>query len=158
MKKAVHTTTGLERIELERLRSRVGRLFLVLEEAAESAEPRAPGAWAPPVDVCESEGEVTVRVELPGVRASQVEVVLTNTHLRVRGRKRKGAPRGPTTHLCSERSYGVFARAVPLRWPLRAGEATAELRDGLLTVRLPKLEERRGAEFRVKVVAADGEE
>lgn len=157
MKKAVHAT-GLERIELERLRSRVGRLFLVLEEAAESVAPRAPGAWAPPVDVCESEREVTVRVELPGVRASQVEVALTTTHLHVRGRKRKGAPRGQATHLCSERSYGQFARAVPLRWPVRSREATAELCDGLLTVRLPKLKERRGEEFRVRVVAGEGDE
>jgi HSP20 family protein len=157
MKKAVHTT-GLERMELERLRSRVGRILLVLEEAADSAAPGSPGAWAPPVDVCESETEVTIRVELPGVRASQVEVGLTATHLHVRGRKRKGAPRGQATHLCSERSYGEFARAVPLRWPVRPREATAELCDGLLTVRLPKLVERRGAEYRVKVLAAEGDE
>jgi HSP20 family protein len=94
---------------------------------------------------------VTVRVELPGVRAEQVEVALTNEHLRVRGRKRKGAPRGSITHLCSERSSGQFARTVPLRWPVRKDAATAELRDGLLTVRLPKLEDRRGAEHKIEV-------
>ena len=157
MKRIVHTT-GLERIELERLRSRVGRLFVMLEEAAEAASPRVPGAWLPPADVCESESEITVRVELPGVRAGQVEVALTNSHLRVSGRKRKGAPRGAATHLCSERSYGQFARVIPLRWPVRIAEATAELRDGLLTVRLPKLSERRGGEFRVKVAAGEGDE
>jgi HSP20 family protein len=157
MKRVVHTT-GLERIELERLRARVGRLFAVLEEVAEGASPRVPGAWVPPADVCESGGVVTVRVELPGVRAGQVEVALTNSHLKVSGRKRKGAPRGAATHLCSERSYGQFARVIPLRWPVRAKDATAELRDGLLTVRLPKLKERRGGEFRVEVAAGEGDE
>jgi HSP20 family protein len=158
MKRVVHTA-GLERIELERLRARVGRLFAMLEEAAaEAVSPRVPGAWLPPADVCESEEVVTVRVELPGVRADQVEVALTNTHLKVSGRKRKGAPRGAATHLCLERSYGQFARTIPLRWPVRAAEVTAELRDGLLTILLPKLRERRGGEFKVEVAAGDGDE
>ena len=111
----------------------------------------AGAAWLPAVDVCESGECVTVTVELPGVRAEQVEVALTNEELRVRGRKRKGAPRGVISHLCSERSFGQFARAIPLRWPVRKDGATAELQDGVLTVRLPKLEDRRGVEHRIEV-------
>ena len=150
MTKTVHTT-GLERIELERLRARVRRLFSIIEEAADALTHEAPGAWAPPVDVCESEEAITVSVELPGVRAAEVEVALTNSALRVSGKKKKGAPRAPAKHLCSERDYGEFTRLVPLRWPVRAKDATAELKDGLLTVRLPKLKERRGAEFKLKI-------
>src|SRR3954462_8901726 len=142
--------TIFDRAELERLRGRVGRLFVALQEASEMAAGEA-GAWLPPVDLCESDECVTVRVELPGVRAEQVEVSLTNEELRVRGRKRKGAPRGVTRHLCSERSFGQFARAIPLRWPVRKDGATAELKDGVLTVRLPKLEDRRGVEHRIEV-------
>jgi len=149
MKRTLHATI-FDRAELERLRGRVGRLFVALQEASEMVAGEA-GAWLPPVDLCESEECVTVRVELPGVRAEQVEVALTNEHLRVRGRKRKGAPRGSITHLCSERSFGQFVRTVPLRWPIRKDAATAELRDGLLTVRLPKLEDRRGAEHKIEV-------
>ena len=145
----VHATI-FDRTELERLRGRVGRLFVALQEASEMVAGEA-GAWLPPVDLCESEECVTVRVELPGVRAEQVEVALTNEHLRVRGRKRKGAPRGSITHLCSERSFGQFMRTVPLRWPIRKDAATAELKDGLLTVRLPKLKDRRGAEHKIEV-------
>lgn len=146
---------GLERIELERLRSRVGRLVAALEEAAEMFAPHAHAGWMPPVDVCETCGEVVVRVELPGVRADAVKVSLTSSHLHVAGRKRKGAQRGVTSHLCTERFYGEFERTVPLRWPVRAQEATAELRDGLLTVRLPKLKERRGGEFKISVTSAE---
>ena len=157
MSKAVHTT-GLKRIELERLRERVRRLFAVLEEAADALTPEAPGAWMPAVDVCESESAITVYVELPGVPAGSVEVGLTSTSLRVSGRKRKGAPRASATHLCSERGYGEFSRVVSLRWPVRVKEASAELKNGLLIVRLPKLKERRGAEFKVKIRAEeDGE-
>jgi HSP20 family protein len=149
MKKTVHSTV-LDRAQLERLRGRVGRLFVALQEASEMVAGEA-GAWLPPVDLCESEEAVTVRVELPGVRAEQVEVSLTNEELRVRGRKRKGAPKGVTRHLCSERSFGQFARTIPLRWPVRKPGATAALKDGVLTVRLPKLKERRGAEHKIEV-------
>ena len=150
MKRLVHVR-GIEWAELERLRARLGRLFAALQEAAEMAALDAPGTWLPTVDVCESVGAVTVTVELPGVRAADVEVGIAGAELRVTGRKRKGAPRGLISHLCSERSYGQFTRTVSLRWPVRVGAATAELRDGLLTVRLPKREERRGAEYKVEV-------
>jgi HSP20 family protein len=154
MKRTVHVT-GLERAELERLRGRVARLFLALEEAAEQAALDGAGGWLPPVDLCESGEAVTVLVELPGVRAEHIELAVRDGQLRVAGRKRKGAPRGSVSHLCSERSYGRFTRTVPLRQPVRVAEATAELRDGLLTVRLPKLAERRGGEHRIEVKDAE---
>jgi HSP20 family protein len=154
MRKAVPATI-LERVELERLRARVERLLVALQEASEMEALDAPGAWLPPVDLCESASCVKVEVELPGLHAEAVEVTLTNEHLRISGRKRKGAPRGVISHLCSERSYGHFTRTIPLRWPIRADGATAELKDGVLTVRLPKLEDRRGSEFKIKVMTEE---
>ena len=53
MKKTVHATV-LDRAQLERLRGRVGRLFVALQEASEMAAGEA-GAWLPPVDLCESD-------------------------------------------------------------------------------------------------------
>ena len=154
MKRTVHAAI-FDRAELERLRGRIGRLLLALQEASEMAAGEAGAAWLPPVDLCESESCVTVSVELPGVRAEQIEVALTNEELRVRGRKRKGAPRGVISHLCSERSFGQFARAIPLRWPVRKDAATAELKDGVLTIRLPKVEDRRGVEHKIEVQEKD---
>jgi len=152
MKKTVHAAV-YDRAQLERLRGRVGRLLLALQEASEMVAGETGAAWMPAVDLCESDSCVTVSVELPGVRAEHVEVALTDGELRVRGRKRKGAPRGVTSHLCSERSFGQFARNIPLRWPVRRDAATAELKDGVLTVRLPKLKERRGGEHKIAVVS-----
>ena len=154
MKRTVHAAI-FDPAELERLRGRVGRLLLALQEASEVAAGEAGAAWLPAVDLCESDSCVTVSVELPGVRAEQIEVALTNDELRVRGRKRKGAPRGVISHLCSERSFGQFARTILLRWPVRKNAATAELKDGVLTVRLPKLEDRRGAEHKIEVKEND---
>ncbi|MGH9903784.1 MAG: Hsp20/alpha crystallin family protein, partial [Pyrinomonadaceae bacterium] len=148
----------LERIELERLRVRVGRLFEALQEAAEMVAPPVPGALLPPVDLCESDEAITMHVELPGVPAELIKVTLTSTQLRIGGRKKQGAPRGRIAHLCSERCYGNFSRVVPLRWPISVRDATAELRHGVLTVWLPKIKDRRGAEFTVRVKKAKDEE
>ena len=156
MIKAVRTI-GLERIELERLRDRVGRLFALLQEATLTDEATVPGAWSPPVDLCETLDAITVRVELPGVRAEQIKLSLTSTHVRICGEKKKRMTRNRIlSHLCSERTYGRFTRIVPLRWTIDVTGASAELSDGLLIIHLPKRKDRRGAEF--KILIKEGEE
>lgn len=150
---------GLERIELERLRDRVGLLFSALQEATLTDDPATPGAWSPPVDVCETKDEVTIRVEVPGVRAEHLAVGLTNVQLRVCGEKKKRATRNRIlSHHCSERTYGHFSRTVPLRWTINVRAATAELANGVLVVRLPKQQDRRGVEFKVAVKEGTGDE
>src|SRR6476661_6109600 len=144
--------TGLERLELQRLRDRVGRLFVALEEATEAENPFASGAWAPPVDLCETEKMISVRVELPGVAADQIKIGLTNEKLRIWGeKKRRPARRRIISYHCSERSYGKFGRIVPLRWTFSIRDAWAELSNGVLHIYLPKIEDRRGEEVLIEV-------
>jgi len=144
--------TGLERLELQRLRDRVGRLFAALQEATEADDPLASGAWAPPVDLCETDDAIFIRVELPGVNPDQIRIGVTNTRLRIWGEKKRRVRRNRIiSHLCSERSYGRFSRIVPLRWSVSVRDGTAELAKGILLVRLPKTVDRRGAEFTIEV-------
>jgi len=151
-------STGLERLELQRLRDRVGRLFASLQEATVAEDPLASDTWAPPVDLCETADAIILRVELPGLTADQIKVGATNTQLRIRGEKKRGKPRNRiVSHLCSERSYGRFCRLVPLRWTVSVQDATAELENGMLMVRFPKIEDRRGTEFMIPVTDKDSE-
>jgi len=144
--------TGLERLELQRLRDRVGLLHAALQEATEADNPLASGAWAPPVDLCEAVDAIWIRVELPGVTADEINLGVTSTQLRIWGeKKRRLTRRGILSYLCSERSYGKFSRLVPLRWSISVREATAEIANGILLIRLPKIEDRRGGEFKVVV-------
>jgi len=143
---------GLERLEVQRLRDRVGRLFAALQEAAEVDGPLVSGTWVPPVDLCESAIEIHIRVELPGVTADQIKIGLTGSQLRIWGEKKRRVPRNRiTSHLCSERNYGRFSRIVPLRWTINVAAASAELANGVLLVRLPKTQDRRGKEFKIAV-------
>jgi len=144
--------TGLERLELQRLRDRVGRLFAALQEATEAENPLASGAWAPPVDLSETQDAIQLCIELPGVSADQIKIGLCNTKLRIWGeKKRRAAKRRIISHLCSERSYGKFNRVVHLRWTINVRGAEAELNNGILIIRLPKLDDRRGGEVIVAV-------
>ena len=144
--------TGLERLELQRLRDRVGRLFAALQEATETENPLVSGAWAPPVDVCETEKMIIVRAELPGVTADQIRIGLCNTKLRIYGeKKRRPARRRIMSYLCSERLYGKFGRIVHLRWTVSIRDTTARMKNGVLQIHLPKIEDRRGGEVVVTV-------
>jgi HSP20 family molecular chaperone IbpA len=97
-------------------------------------------------------------VELPGVTADQIKIGLTNTKLRIWGeKKRRQARRRIISHLCSERSYGKFNRVVRLRWTICVRTASAELKDGMLYIYLPKIEDRRGSEVMVAVKDASTE-
>ena len=150
--------TGLERLELQRLRDRVGRLYAALQEATEAENPLASGAWAPPVDLCETQTSISIRVELPGVTADQIKIGLTNTKLRIWGeKKRRPNRRKVISYHCSERSFGKFGRIVPLRWTVCIRNAVAELKGGMLHIHLPKIEDRRGEEVIVEVKDAMSE-
>src|SRR5688572_9088816 len=145
-------TTGLERLELLRLRDRVGRLFAALQEATVAEDPLAAEASAPPVDLCETCDKIILRVELLGLTAEQVRVGATNTGLRFWGGQHRRVTRNRIlSHFCSERSYGRFSRIVTLRWTVSVRDATAELANGILVIILPKIEDRRGVEFRIPV-------
>ena len=148
--------TGLERLELHRLRDRVGRLFAALQEATVADDPLASETWAPPVDLCETVDAIVVRVELPGLTAEQIKIGATNTQLRIWGEKKRRVLRNKIlSHHCSERSYGQFNRVVPLRWTISVKDATAELQNGVLVINLPKIKDRRGSEFKVPITETE---
>jgi len=123
-----------------------------LQEATEADETLTSGAWSPPVDLCESVDAIQVRVELPGVTADQIRIGLTTDKLRISGeKKRRIGRRRIISHLCSERSYGHFNRLVPLRWTISVRDASARLANGVLLIRLPKIQDRRGAEYKIAI-------
>ena len=144
--------TGLERLEVQRLRDRVGRLYAALQEATEAESPLVSGTWAPPVDLCETVKGICIRAELPGVTADQIKIGICNTKLRIWGeKKRRPNRRRIISYHCSERSFGKFGRIVPLRWTFSIRDAWAELSNGVLLIYLPKIEDRRGEEVLIAV-------
>jgi HSP20 family protein len=126
----------------EQLRERMRRILVRLDEMRAMAS--SPSAWMPPVDVCELDEAILVRVELPGVTRTNVRVTMLDNMLKIEGRKDREAPNQfpeserPIRFICLERSYGNFAFSVALNWPIEAESISAKMADGILQIRLPK--------------------
>ena len=98
----------------------------------------APG-WTPPVDLYETAREFVLAAELPGLARSDIEIHAEGHHIMIRGaRAGEGAPRACEQYLRVERGHGRFARTFALPEPIDVEGITAELKDGVLTIVIPK--------------------
>jgi HSP20 family protein len=96
-------------------------------------------AWNPAVDIRESDKELTILAELPGLNPDQVEVTCDNGVLSIRGEKTEARKEGEEGrwHLV-ERTYGAFNRSFQLPQGVDESKIEGSFNNGLLTVRIPK--------------------
>jgi HSP20 family protein len=127
----------------EQLRDRMRRILVRLDEMRAMAS--SPSAWMPPIDICELDDAILVKVELPGVALDNVRLTLLDNTIKIEGRKDRDTPmqlpesEKPIRFICLERSYGNFAFSVAINWrPIIAEQITAKMNDGVLIIRLPK--------------------
>jgi HSP20 family protein len=100
------------------------------------------GVLAPRVDVTEDDKAVTLTAELPGVKEADIEVSLVGDQLSIKGEKRSEHDEqkdmeGRTLHRM-ERSYGAFQRTLTLPYQVDPAQVSAQFRDGVLTISVPK--------------------
>jgi len=95
----------------------------------------APG-WTPPVDLYETASAFVLTAELPGLKRSEIEINAEESRIVIRG-ERSGSVPCEQYHRV-ERGHGRFSRAFVLPEPADTEHVTAELKDGLLTVTIPK--------------------
>jgi HSP20 family protein len=95
--------------------------------------------WAPPIDVYETADRYVITAELPGLARDQVEVALEGHRLTIRGSRPVAAgDGGPHRYHQVERGHGSFERAFEFVDAIDQKAINADLRDGVLTVTLPK--------------------
>lgn len=127
-----------------------GRLSNLQEELDRLFESPLTG-WAPALDVHEDKDSFIVRTELPGLKREDIEVSLHEGALLISGeRKAETKPEGVEVHR-QERFYGKFQRALTLPTPVAADKITAQYKDGVLTVTLPKVEEAKPKQIDISV-------
>lgn len=100
----------------------------------------SPASWRGGLnaDVAETDEEVTVKVELPGVDAKDVHVEVVGQTLTIRGEKRQDREEKQRSYQYVERQFGSFQRSVPLPAYVNADKVDATFKNGVLTVSLPK--------------------
>lgn len=89
-------------------------------------------------EIEETDKEIVVRVEMPGMEKEDCNITVDNNMLYLRGEKRFERSTGNSTYHVQERAYGVFQRAIPLPCEVDADRAEATYKNGVLIIRLPK--------------------
>lgn len=108
--------------------------------------------WSPLVDMYETKDELVLTVELPGVREQDVTVSITGDLLAVKGERRFERDVKDQSVLHLERASGKFERLVQLPMPVQADKVKATYRDGVLEVKLPKVEEVKPKEIKIDIL------
>ncbi len=99
-----------------------------------------PFSFSPSVDVAETDKEITVTADLPGLKADEVEISLENRVLTIRGEKNfEKEDEGHHFHR-KERSYGAFQRDVVLPADVKEDQIEAVFKNGVLEITAPKAE------------------
>ena len=109
------------------------------------------GEWAPSVDVAETDEEVVVTVELPGIKQEEVDITIADDILTLKGEKKEEKEVKKKNYHRIERSYGSFQRSVGLPVGVQADKAKATYKNGVLSITVPKAEEAKPKQIKINV-------
>jgi HSP20 family protein len=138
--------------ELEDMQSRLATLFGRMPVRKDGGkEAMTVAEWVPLVDIVEDEKEYLIKAELPEVKKEDVKVTVEDDVLTITGeRKYEKEEKGKKYHRV-ERAYGSFERSFTLPEDADGSKVSAEFKDGILKVRLPKSEKAKPKAVEVKV-------
>ena len=134
---------------LSDLRDEIDRLFEApMAELARTSQLLS--GWTPALDILEDKDNIIVKTELPGMRKQDIEISLHNGSLSISGeRKNEREFKQGEVHR-AERFEGRFQRTVTLPAPVAVDKVTAQYKDGVLTITLPKTEEAKSKQIDVQ--------
>jgi HSP20 family protein len=131
------------------LQEQINRLF---NDAFErSGEASNLTSWAPAVDINETEQELVVKADLPGVDPKDLDIRVENNVLSIRGERKFEKKVNEDNYLRVERAYGSFSRSFSLANTVNPEGIKADYQNGVLTLNVPKREEAKPKQIKVSV-------
>ena len=127
--------------DLRSLQDEVNRLFSTNLSRVFGDEGIARGAWNPTVDIYENKDQIVIEAELPGMNREDFDLSFENNIITLRGERRFEKKDESDNYHRVERSYGSFTRSFTLPPTVSGDGISAEYRNGVLRVALPKREE-----------------
>jgi HSP20 family protein len=131
------------------LKSEMDRLFDRMAELRWNELP-ALGDWAPSMDVSETKDSLVCTVEVPGMEQKDIQISLQENLLTIRGEKKQEKEEKGEHYHRIERSYGAFNRGLQLPVAVDGGKVTAGVKNGVLTITLPKTPAAKGTTISIK--------
>jgi HSP20 family protein len=109
------------------------------------------GAWRPIANISETDQEYVVKAELPEVKKEDIDISVEDGVLTLRGERKYDRKEGEGNDLRIESFYGTFSRSFSLPENVDAGKISAEGKDGILRIRIPKTEARKSKPLSIQV-------
>jgi HSP20 family protein len=113
-------------------------VFAAPSPAATTPSTAQKGVATPAIDIIDRDNEVLVVAEMPGVKREDISVSLEENTLSIKGEIKEEAEKESARYTYSERKYRAFSRSINLPVKIKAADIKATLKDGLLTVHIPK--------------------
>jgi len=141
--------------DLRSLQQEVNRLFTGNFARAFDQEGFAGGSWSPSVDIYENKDQIVLEAELPGMNREDFDLSVENNTITLRGERRFEKKDDTDNYHRVERAYGSFTRSFTLPNTVSSEGATADYRNGVLRVTLPKREDTKARRIEVKSDVAE---
>jgi HSP20 family protein len=106
--------------------------------------------WAPSVDIYDKDDHIVVQAELPGIKKSDIDIRVEDNVLSVSGERTRERKVEEEGYYRTERHYGKFGRSFRLPSRVDPDNIDASFEDGVLTIQVPKAEESKAKQIRVK--------
>ena len=137
--------------DFDRMRMEMDRLWDSFFEGTVETRAREDSVWLPSVDVSETKNDIVVKAELPGMDPKDIDITLSDGHLMIKGQKKHEKEEKDEDYHFVERSSGSFVRAVHLPKQVKNEKISASYKNGVLKIVLPKSEEAKTKEVKIKV-------
>jgi len=106
--------------------------------------------WFPSVDVSEGKKNITVKAEIPGMNPKDIDILLDDRRLRIKGEKTHEEEEKDKHFFCSERYYGYFNRTIELPAEVDGADVDASYKNGVLKIKLKKVKESEPKKIKIK--------
>ena len=130
------------------LQEQLGRFF---DAGSQTRGENSLTAWAPAVDIYETENELVVKADLPEVSEKDLDVRVENNTMSIRGERKFEQKTEKDNSLRVERTYGSFTRSFSLPNTVNTEGIKADYKNGVLTVTLPKRAESKPKQVKVNI-------
>jgi HSP20 family protein len=127
--------------DMVQLRDEIGRWFEGVTERERGVKKSA--IWAPDVDIKETDKEVVLKADLPGMKMEDIDVSADEDQLVIKGERKEEKEEKEKGYIRVERSYGSFYRSFNIGVPVKSDQIKATYKDGVLEINLPKAEARK---------------
>ncbi len=114
------------------------------------------GEWMPPADITETEDQVLVKAELPGIDEKDIDISISGNVLTIRGEKKKLTEIKDSDHYLGDRYYGSFYRTFQLPADIVQEKVEATFKKGVLRISIPKAEESKTKKLRLNTNQQSG--